>query len=189
MEAFNILKRAVLSAPFLVYPDPKKEYILETNALLGAVLSQCQDDGKYHPVTFASQTLLPVEMRYHSMKLEFLTMMCHFILYLMGKKFKVKTNNNPLVYFMTSLNLDAMKHRWIGKLAPYDVSVENQKGKLNVVPDVLSHMMGRLSNQETDSYLSTVEGNPLEDQETDFPKETSELGDEPEHDSLWPPMD
>ena len=42
VKAFNTLKCSVLSAPILVYPDPKKEYLLETNALhlgLGMVLS------------------------------------------------------------------------------------------------------------------------------------------------------
>ena len=40
-EAFNSLKHSVLSAPVLVYPDHKKEYLLETDASclgLGALL-------------------------------------------------------------------------------------------------------------------------------------------------------
>ena len=41
VEAFNTLKHSVLSAPILVYPDPKKEFLLKTDALhlgLGMVL-------------------------------------------------------------------------------------------------------------------------------------------------------
>ena len=52
-EAFHQLKKAVMSAPVLAYPDPDREYLLEmdTSKLgLGAVLSQKQTDGKYHPV-------------------------------------------------------------------------------------------------------------------------------------------
>ena len=124
LEAFNTLKHSVLSVPILVYPDPKKEYLLENDALhlgLGVVLLQCQEDGKYHPVAFGSCTLLLVEMRYHSTKLEFLAMkwgITHFSLYLMGKKFRVRMDNNPLIYFTMSLNLDVMKHQLIGELAP-----------------------------------------------------------------------
>ena len=42
-SAFQKLKKAVMSAPVLAYPDPNKEYLLETNASklgLGAVLFQ-----------------------------------------------------------------------------------------------------------------------------------------------------
>ena len=47
-DAFHKLKKAVMSAPVLAYPDPNKEYLLETDALklgLGAVLSQKQSMG------------------------------------------------------------------------------------------------------------------------------------------------
>ena len=56
-EAFNVLKRAIMTAPVLTYPDPNKEYLLQTDTSelgLGAVLSQKQSYGRYHPVAFGS---------------------------------------------------------------------------------------------------------------------------------------
>ena len=56
-EAFHVLKKAIMMAPVLTYPDPNKEYLLETDASklgLGAVLSQKQLDGRYHPMAFGS---------------------------------------------------------------------------------------------------------------------------------------
>ena len=56
-EAFNVLKKAVMTAPVLAYPDPNKEYLLETDASKlgpGAVLLQKQSHGRYHPVAFGS---------------------------------------------------------------------------------------------------------------------------------------
>ena len=56
-ETLNILKKAVMIAPVLAYPDPSKEYLLKMNASkldLGAVLSQKQLDGRYYPVAFGS---------------------------------------------------------------------------------------------------------------------------------------
>ena len=113
--AFHKLKKAVMNAPVLAYPDPNKEYLLKTDALklgLGAVLSQKQSDGRYYLVAIGSRTLHGVEVNYHSTKLEFLAMKWsieHFQTYLLGHCFKVYMDNNPLMYFLTSPNMDAMK--------------------------------------------------------------------------------
>ena len=56
----------------------------------------------------------------------------------MGCQFKVRKDNNPLTYFLTSSNMDAMKQRWINELAKYDFSLEYQKGKNNTVADIVS---------------------------------------------------
>ena len=56
-EAFNMLKKAIMTAAVFTYPDPNKEYLLEADTSkpgLGAVLSQKQSDGRYHPVAFGS---------------------------------------------------------------------------------------------------------------------------------------
>ena len=97
-----------MSAPVLAYPDPNKEYLLETDASklgLRGVLSQKQSDGRYHPVAFGSRALHGVEVNYHSTKLKILAMRWsieHFQTYLLGHHFKVHTDNNPLIYFLTS---------------------------------------------------------------------------------------
>ena len=157
-KAFHLLKKAVMSTPVLVYPDLNREYLLETDALrlgLGAVLSQRQSDEKYHPVAFGSRALHGVEVNYHSTKLEFLAMkwsIKHFQTYLLGCHFKVHTDNNPLMYFFTSPNMDATKQRWISELAKYDFSLEYQKGKNNT--DALSRIKEEwLSDEEADKLL------------------------------------
>ena len=76
-SAFHKLKKAVMSAPVLTYPDPNKEYFPKTDATklgLGAVLSQKQSDGRYHQVAFRSRALHGMENNYHSTKPEFLAM-------------------------------------------------------------------------------------------------------------------
>ena len=96
-EAVNILKRKVQSMPVLVFPDFDKPFLLETDASkegLGAVLSQKQSDGHYHPVAFGSHSLTPSERNYHSSKLEFLMLkwnvMEHFKKYLTYLPFVVQ---------------------------------------------------------------------------------------------------
>ena len=95
-EAVNVLKGKVQSAPVLVFPDFDKPFLLETDASkegLGAVLSQKQSYGRYHPVAFGSRSLTPSEKNYHSSKLEFLalkwTVTEHFKEYLVYSPFVV----------------------------------------------------------------------------------------------------
>ena len=57
LAAFHELKMKCLTVPVLAFADFKKLFLLETDASiegLGAVLSQEQDDGHYHPVAYAS---------------------------------------------------------------------------------------------------------------------------------------
>ena len=159
-----------MSAPVLAYPDPSKEYLLETNASklgLGAVLSQKQLDGRYDPVAFGSRALHGVEVNYHSTKLEFLAMKWsieHFQTYLLGCHFKVHMDNNPLTYFLTSPNMDAMKQRWINELAKYDFSLKYQKDENNTVADALSQIREEhLPDAEAEELLETVPIIPRED--------------------------
>ena len=155
-EAFNCLKAACLQAPILAFPDFNKPFLLETDASrrgLGAVLSQKQADGQYHPIAYASRVMNETEQRYHSNKQEFLalkwavTEQFHEYLSPYGKnrnEFVVHTDNNPLTYIFSSANLDAAGQRWVACLASYNFSLEYQKGKDNMVADFLSQMNERL---------------------------------------------
>ena len=57
LAMFQELKMKCLTAPVLAFADFKKPFLLETDASIegfGAVLSQKQDDGQYHPIAYAS---------------------------------------------------------------------------------------------------------------------------------------
>ena len=162
-SAFQKLKKAVMSAPVLAYPDPNKEYLLKTDASnlgLGAVLSQKQSDGRYHPVAFGNRISHGEEVNYHSAKLEFLAMkwsIKHFQTYLLSHCFKIHMDNNPLMYFLTSCNMDATKQRWINELVKYNFSLKNRKGKNNTVADALSRISEEcLSNEEAEKVFEAV---------------------------------
>ena len=145
LGAFDALKQAFMNSPVLAFADYTKDFLLETDASkegLGAVLSQKQDNGWFHPVAYGSWVLTMHEKNYHSMKLEFLalkwTIMEHFKEYLLYQPFLVKTDNNPLTYILTTPNLDVTGHRWVSALAKYDFWLEYQKGQDNAVADALS---------------------------------------------------
>ena len=135
LEAFQALKQDCMNSPVLAFANYTKDFLLETDASkegLGAVLSQKQEDGWFHPVAYGSWALTSHEKNYHSTKLEFLALKWavteHFKEYLLYQPFLVKTDNNPLMYIMTTPNLHATGHRWVGALAKFNFWLEYQKG-------------------------------------------------------------
>ena len=168
LKAFDRLKAACLQAPILAFPDFDQPFLLETDASgrgLGAVLSQKQADGWYHPIAYASHVMNETEQRYHSNKQEFLTLkwvvteQFHEYLSPYGKnrnEFIVCTYNNPLTYIFSSANLDAAGQCWVARLASYNFSLEYQKGKDNTVADFLSWMNERLPEEEVQEYLNKI---------------------------------
>ena len=114
LEAFQALKQACMSSPILAFANYTKDLLLETGASkegLGVVLSPKQADVHYHLVAYGSWALTAHEKNYHSTKLEFLVLkwaiMEHFKEYLLYQPFLVRTDNNPLMYIMTTPSLDA----------------------------------------------------------------------------------
>ena len=167
-EAFDRLKAVCLQAPILAFPNFGKPFLLETDASgkgLGAVLSQKQSDGRYHPIAYASRIMTETEWKYHSNKQEFLalkwavTEQFHEYLSLYGKnqnEFVVRTDNNPLTYIFSSANLDAAGQRWVAQLASYNFALEYQKGKDNTVADFLGRLDNPLPPGEVRVYLTTI---------------------------------
>ena len=149
-----------MKSPELAFADYTKDFLLEMDALterLGAVLSQKQEDGQFHPVAYGSWALTTHEKNYHSMKLEFLALKWaiteHFKEYLLYQPFLVKTDNNPLTYIMTTPNLDATGHQWVSVLAKYDFWLEYQKARDNAVADALSWVMAHLEPEAVQAIL------------------------------------
>ena len=184
-----MLKEKILTSPLLVFPDFAKPFLLERDASkegFGAVLSQKQDDGRFHPVAFGSRSLMPAEKNYHSSKLEFLALKWgitqHFGEYLVYAPFMVKTDNNPLTYILTIPNLDATGHCWVGVLASFEFELEYQKGSENGVADALNHIPIRHDHRTVKSLMEgAVMGTPsrCEAQVSDaLRKEHEWLGDE-----------
>ena len=160
LAAFQELKMKCLMAQVLAFADFKKPFLLETDASiegLGAVLSQKQDDGRYHPVAYASCGLKGGELKYHSSKLEFLAlkwaMTEQFREYLQYQPFLVHTDNNLLTYIMTTPNLDTVRHRWVVAMAGYNFKIKYECGMDNKVTDALSHVGERLDEEAVNELL------------------------------------
>ena len=147
-EGFDQLKKALTEAPVLTFPDYSKLFIWETDASLkglGVVLSQKGDDNEIRVITYASQSLRPSEKSmwdYSLAKIELMALkwsVCDkFKDYLLGSKFTVFTDNNPLCYIKSSKLGAAQIHR-LSEFALYDFDIVYRSGKSNLVADALSH--------------------------------------------------
>ena len=80
----------------------------------------------------------------------------HFKEFLLWKPFIIKTNNYPLTYIMTSVNLDAMRHCWVESLTQYTFDIEYQKGCNNTVADVLCRITTMLDVETVTLILNGV---------------------------------
>ena len=152
-EAFELLKERPTSTPVLSYADYRNKFILETDASfkgLGAVLMQKPDE-KLRVTGYASRTLRPAEgndANYSSAKLELLAVKWavteKFKDYLLGSKFEIITDINPLSYLQSSAKLGATEQRWQAQLAQLDFTITYRSGKLNRAADALSRMTTEL---------------------------------------------
>lgn len=144
--AFTTLIEKLTSAPVLGFADPKRPYILHTDASttgLGAALYQ-EQDSNFRAIAFASRRLSLSESRYPAHKLEFLALKWSvtekFQDYLYGANFTVVTDNNPLTYILTSAKLDATSHRWLAALSTFSFKLHYRAGRQNLDADALSRL-------------------------------------------------
>ena len=163
LEDFQALKQACMSTPILAFADYTKDFLFNMDTSkegLGVVLSQKQADGWYHLVAYGSWALTAHEKNYHSTNLEFLVLKWaitqHFKEYLLYQPFLVRTDNNLLTYIMTTPNLDATDHQWVGALAKFNFWLEYQKGQDNTVAGMLSQITTHLGPEVMQSVLDGV---------------------------------
>ena len=144
----------------LGYPNFNREFILETDASLrglGAVLSQVDENGIVHVIAYACQTLRPSEKsmcNYSSAKLNLLALKWavtkKFKHYLLGSKFNIYTDNNPLAYVQTS-KLGVSQICWLSELALFDFNIIYRLGKTSQAADALSQCPEPNCKLESDS--------------------------------------
>ena len=145
-ESFEKLKQLLTTAPVLSRPDFDKEFILVTDASkmgLGCVLTQLDEDGKEHPIVFASRGLRPNETNYAPTKLECLAVIWAVKLfrpYLLGKKFTIITDHSALTGLFKTPNPTGIIARWIVILSEYEFDIKYRPGRVNESADFLSRL-------------------------------------------------
>jgi len=142
-EAFDSLKKALVEAPVLPYPDPTCPYLLDADASaegLGAVLSQVKD-GRERVVAYFSAKFSKPERNYCVTRKELLAVvrsMEHFHPYLYGAKFTVRTDHAALQWLKTLKSPEGQLARWLGRMEQYQYEVQHRPGRVHNNADSLS---------------------------------------------------
>ncbi|KAL7871035.1 hypothetical protein SRHO_G00085320 [Serrasalmus rhombeus] len=154
-RAFEQLKVCLVTAPILAYPDPKKVFILDTDASdfgIGAVLSQ-EVDGIERVIAYGSRALSKAERRYATTKKELLSMVVftkYFKHYLLDREFILRTDHNSLRWLHNFQGLEGQLARWVEQLASFQYKIVHRPGRQHVNADALSRLPSLLANLDVE---------------------------------------
>ena len=150
-SSFKTIKAAFKDLITLSYPDFTKPFIVDCDASdfgIGGVLSQLIRPGVEQPVSYFSRTLSKPERKYAATRKEMLALvnsLRHFCCYILGRKFKVRTDHSALQWLNTFKEPVGQVARWIERLAEYDFDIEHRLGKQHANFDALSRYPVRVS--------------------------------------------
>jgi hypothetical protein len=147
LKAFHILKQQLVSNPVVAYPRSDRQYALIVDAStgsateeggLGAILTQIDEEGKFHVISYGSRQLVKHEKNYSPYLLEMqagIWGMDFYANYLRGKRFILYTDHKPLE------NLGHLHKKTLNRLQiamnEFDFEIRYKKG-INMPADYLS---------------------------------------------------
>ncbi len=173
-RVFDSVKNLLTSAPILAIFDSAKPITIYTDASavgIGAVLKQTQEDGSEKPVAYFSRKLSEAQRKRKAIYVESLAIweaIRFWKYWLIGRKFKVVTDHQPLA----GLNLKARPDEELGDLAnellQFDFEISYRKGTLNSEADCLSRnpVSEPVSPEDEEPALPTANLITIEDIKT-----------------------
>ena len=137
VEAFETLKKALISVPIVQPPDWNLPFEIRCDAsdyAVGAVLGQ-RVDKKLNVIHYASKTLENAQRNYATTEKDFLAVVfaCDkFRSYIVNSKVIVHTDHVALKYLMEKKNAKPRLIRWVLLLQEFDLNIVDRKGAENV---------------------------------------------------------
>jgi hypothetical protein len=138
-EAFQTLKKLLMTSPVLAQPDIAKPFDVYCDASgnrLGCALMQ---EGRV--ISYSSWQLRHHEEHYPTHDLELAAVVMALKTwwhYLLGNVVHIYTDHKSLKYIFTQLDLNMRQRRWLELIKNYELEVHYHPGKANVVADALS---------------------------------------------------
>jgi hypothetical protein len=138
-QAFQTLKMAMCTTPFLALPDFTKTFVLECDASGKGINTVLMQEGR--PLAFTSEQLSERNLGKPIYEKEILAILLSVELwrpYLLGQCFPIKTDHQSLKYFLEQRISSQEQQKWVTNLFGYDYEIIYKKGKDNVVVYALS---------------------------------------------------
>ena len=180
--AFEVLKRLLTSAPLLAMPNDVDTFTLDTDAsqcAIGGVLSQLQDDVE-RPIAYASRKLSKAEINYCVTRKELLAVVYflkYFRHYLLGRRFKIRTDHAALQWLRRTPDPVGQQARWIGFMEDFNYEIIHRPGSRHGNADAMSRRPCRLKgcrcHSESDESCTVCgEGDKVRTVKVDAGQET-----------------
>jgi hypothetical protein len=144
-EAFEILKKALITAPIVQLPDWNLPFEIICDAsdfAVGVVLGQ-RVDKKLNVIHYASKTLDVAQKNYATTEKEFLAIVfaCDkFRPYIVDSKVTIHIDHAAIRDLMEKKDDKPRLIRWVLLLQEFDLHIVDRKGVENLVPDNLSRL-------------------------------------------------
>ena len=175
-EAFEKIKSLFDDSMILTYADPKRPYILTTDAsdfAISAVLSQMDDNNTEKIVCFVSRTLKGSECNYFTTEKEMLALVwgLHKLeIYLRGAEIIVRTDHEALTFLKTCKFNNARLRRWNLAIQDFNIKPEYLPGRKNGVADYLSRLNNSITVVNTDDKCIIIASLLVKNPSRDFIK-------------------
>ena len=132
LEAFNILKTRLVSAPVIIALDWGQEFELicdVSDYVVGAVLGQ-RKGRVFHAIYYASKVLNDAQINYATTEKEMLGIVYaleKFRSYLVGSKVIIYTDHAAIKYLLNKADSKPRLIRWILLLQEFDLVIRDKK--------------------------------------------------------------
>ena len=164
-EAFEILKRALVTAPMIHYPDMNRTFILTTDAsdtALGYILGQKGSDGRERVVCYGGRALRSEERKWGITDKECLAVyegIMAYKQYLSHSKFDVITDHKSLKWLDKTKNSNSRLYRWSYELSQFQYNIIHRPGRVNQNADALSRREYPVEPSVSGSDTANKQGN------------------------------
>ncbi|KAJ4720983.1 DNA-directed DNA polymerase [Melia azedarach] len=161
LQAFNTLKKRLISAPIIMAPDWDLPFELMCDAsdhALRAVLGQRKSKA-LHVIYYASRTLTDAQLNYATTEKEFLAVVFafdKFCSYLIGSKVIVYTDHSAIKYLLAKKDAKPRLIRWVLLLQEFELEIRDKKGSENLVADHLSRLEQKEIEDDAERSINEV---------------------------------